>query len=359
MQLADFIKANKDRVIERWKSMAQERLSLAVEDSHLVDHLPVFIDELAEAARAPFQRWPDLAGARDHGRHRMQMGVDPGGLTVEMALVGEALMVVAEEDNRELSGEDVRLISRIIGHGTAASINAYAAMRDKQLAAQATRHFSFIAHELRNPLHNAKLAANAMQAGSPRGAERLQRALSQLSDLIDNSLLQARMFGQPSLHAEPHDVREILEAARDDVLAHAEDRNQTITIEAESFTIEADRKLLISALGNLLKNAVKFTHDGGHIKLRARQVDARALFEVEDECGGVSEDLIERLFQPFVQASADKSGFGLGLTIVKQVVNAHQGAVRVVNHPSNGCTFVLDLPLKQAEQKSETRPSGP
>lgn len=351
MQLADFVTANKDRIIERWKGMVQERLSLAVEDSHLIDHLPVFLDELAEAAREPFQRWPDLAGARDHGRHRMQMGVDPGGLTVEMALVGEALLALAEEDQVELSGADIRLISRIIGHGTAASINAYAAMRDKQLAAQATQHFSFIAHELRNPLHSARLAANAIRSGSPRGLERLDRALANLTELIDNSLLQARMFGAPKLHAEPHDVNEILTAAHDNVVAHADDRHQTIDIEAESFTIEADRKLLVSALGNLLKNAIKFTHDGGHIKLRARPVDARALFEVQDECGGISDDLIGRLFQPFVQANADKSGFGLGLSIVKQVVNAHQGAVRVVNHPRKGCTFVLDLPLVQAEQK--------
>jgi signal transduction histidine kinase len=281
----------------------------------------------------------------------MQMGVDPGGLTVEMALVGEALLALAEEENFELSGANVRLISRIIGHGTAASINAYAAMRDKQLAEQATQHFSFIAHELRNPLHSARLAANAIRSGSPRGLERLDRALTKLSELIDNSLLQARMFGAPKLHAETHDVHEILAAALDEVVAHADDRNQAIDIEAESFTIEADRKLLVSALGNLLKNAIKFTHDGGHIKLRARPVDARALFEVEDECGGVSDDLIGQLFQPFVQANADKSGFGLGLSIVKQVVNAHQGAVRVVNHPNKGCTFVLDLPLKRAEQK--------
>jgi signal transduction histidine kinase len=352
MQLADFITANKERVIERWKCMVVERLSLATEDSHLVNHLPVFLDELAEAAREPFRRWPDLSGARDHGRHRMRMGVDPGGLTAEMAMVGEALLLVAEEVGHELSGADARLISRIIGHGTAASINAYAAMRDKQLAEQATRHFSFIAHEIRNPLHNAKLAAAAMKLGSERGAERLDRALSQLSELIDNSLVQARMFGQPTLHAETHDVLDLLHAAREDVVAPAEDRGQTIDIEAESFTIEADRKLLISALVNLLKNAVKFTHDGGRIELRARTVDGRALFEVEDECGGIPEGLTERMFQPFVQAGLDKSGFGLGLAIVKQVVNAHQGAVRVVNHPDKGCTIVLELPLQQPKPDS-------
>lgn len=359
MQLADYIEANKDRVIERWKSMAAERLSLAIEDSELVDHLPDFLDELADAAREPFRHWPELESAREHGRHRMRMGVDLGGLTIEMALVGEALMMIAEEDGQQLSSQDARLVSRIIGQATATSVNTYAAMRDQQLAEQATQHFSFIAHEVRNPLHNAKLAAKAMMVVAnredrQRSAERLDRALSQLSDLIDNSLLQARLFGTPSLHVEQHDILELLHAAHADVAAHAEERKQTITIEAERFTIDADRKLLLSAITNLLKNAVKFTHDGGNIKLRARTVDGRALIEVDDECGGMPEGMAERLFQPFVQAGADHSGFGLGLPIVKQAVNAHHGAVRAVDHPGDGCSFVLDLPLQQSPSDSDS-----
>jgi hypothetical protein len=357
MPLADYIEANKYRVIERWKSLAVERLSLVLEESELVDHLPGFLDELAEAIRKPFQHWPDLESARNHGRHRMRLGVDPGGLTVEMALVGEALLMLAEDDGQAVSCSDARLISRVIGQATSASVNAYAALRDRQLADQAAQHFSFIAHEIRNPLHNAKLAAMALKASAGNKAmqqqcvERLERALSQLSDLIDNSLLQARLLGEPSLHPEQHDVLELLHAAREDVAAHAEERGQTITIEAQRFTIDADRKLLISALSNLLKNAVKFTRDGGSITLCARTVDGRALFEIQDECGGMPEGVPERLFQPFVQASADKSGFGLGLAIVKQAVDAHHGAVRINDRPGDGCTFVLELPLQQPKSE--------
>jgi signal transduction histidine kinase len=70
------------------------------------------------------------------------------------------------------------------------------------------------------------------------------------------------------------------------------------------------------------------------------------LFTVEDECGGIPEDLPKRLFQPFVQAGSDKSGFGLGLLIVKQATEAHRGSVRVTNRlDRSGCIFVLDLPL--------------
>jgi signal transduction histidine kinase len=73
------------------------------------------------------------------------------------------------------------------------------------------------------------------------------------------------------------------------------------------------------------------------------------LFEVFDGCGGLPEDLPQKLFQPFVQVGEDRSGFGLGLVIVKQAVEAHGGAVRVVNDPPQGCCFVVELPRSSSE----------
>ncbi|HLT39346.1 MAG TPA: sensor histidine kinase [Enhygromyxa sp.] len=352
MRLADYIETNKDRLIERWKQLAIERLSLDLSESELVDDLPEFLDDLAFADRDPEQGWPELDSARRHGRHRMRLGVDLGSLSVEVALVAEVLLMLAHEDGQEVACDQARRLSRIIGQATAASVHEYVALRDKQLASQAAQHFSFIAHEIRNPLHNAKLAAMMLtigdQAARQRNLERLDRALAQLSDLVDNSLIQARLYGEPSVELARLDAVELARTACEDVIAHVEARGMTLTIEAQSFELEADRKLLISALTNLLKNAVKFSCDGGSVTLRARQIDQRAVFEVEDQCGGLPEELPARLFQPFVQVSEDKSGFGLGLAIVKQAVDAHHGAVRVANRPGQGCTFVIDLPLRQA-----------
>jgi signal transduction histidine kinase len=354
MQLAEYIENNKDRLIQRWKSAVVERLELDLEESELVDDLPEFLDDLASAARDPGQGWPELDSARRHGRQRMRLGVDLGSLSVEIALVAEVLLALADEDGQSVTCEQARRLSRVIGQATAASVHEYVALRDQQLANQAAQHFSFIAHEIRNPLHNAKLAVKLLAVvDEPRrqaSLERLQRALSQLSDLVDNSLIQARLYGDPTVNLERLDLVDLVEAARDDVAAHAEDRGQTLTIEAERIELEGDRKLLISALTNLLKNAIKFSCDGGRVLLRAKAVDQRALIEVQDECGGMPEDLPPRVFQPFVQGySDDRSGFGLGLAIVKQAIDAHHGSVRVDNRPGQDCTFVIDLPLRQAD----------
>lgn len=100
---------------------------------------------------------------------------------------------------------------------------------------------------------------------------------------------------------------------------------------------------------NLLKNAVKFTREGGSIVVAARQVGDRAVFEVGDQCGGIPDNVLPLLFEPFVQAEPQKGGSGLGLVIIKQAAEAHGGTVRVDNRPGTGCCFVLDLPCRQRQ----------
>jgi len=109
----------------------------------------------------------------------------------------------------------------------------------------------------------------------------------------------------------------------------------------------------LSAITNLVRNAIKFSVEGGRVDFRARALEDRVLFEVEDSCRGMPEELPPKLFQPFVQQNADRSGFGLGLLIVKRAIEAHHGSVRVVNRPNEGCTFVLDVPLRYVDADSE------
>lgn len=351
MNLADYIESNKQRLIERWRRYAIERLSLKLENSELVNHLPLFIDELVALLRSPPSGRPSIESARQHGEHRMRRGVDIGSLTEEMVLMGETIIELAHDDGLEPSGDEVLLLMRMIARGTAVSIGAYAAMRDRQLAEQATQHFSFIAHEIRNPLNNAHLAAQLLATDGPGDREvhltTLNRALSHLSDLVDNSLLQARIFGAPKLQAVACDARELIDAACEHVSLQALHKGIYVAVDAEPFDLDADRKLIVSALTNLLQNAVKFSCDAGRVVIRARAIDERAVFEVEDECGGIAEDQLPRLFKPFVQLGADDSGFGLGLAIVKQAAESHGGNVRVVNMPSKGCRFVMEMPRRR------------
>jgi signal transduction histidine kinase len=109
-------------------------------------------------------------------------------------------------------------------------------------------------------------------------------------------------------------------------------------------TIEGDSRLLASALGNLLHNAVKFTRPGGEVVIRGREVESKVMLEVEDQCGGLPGGKADELFLPFVQRGGDRSGFGLGLSIAKHAVTAHHGRVYAEDRPGSGCIFTIELP---------------
>lgn len=353
MRLADFIDSNRERLIERWQRNAEDRMSLDLSKSQLRNDLPHFIDDVIQALRDPAGRWPHTEGAKSHGRQRMRVGVKIGSLTEEMTLVGETVAELAFEDDEDFPGDDLLRMMSIIGRGAAASVTAYAALRDRELADQAAQHFSFIAHEIRNPLHNARVAAQllaaAPEAERAKHLELLDRSLSQLTALVDDSLIEARLYGEPRLNIQRIGARQLVQTVSGDLAPQAGERGVSVTTDVEDFSLDIDRTLILSALENLLKNAVKFTREGGSIVVAARQVGDRAVFEVGDQCGGIPDNVLPLLFEPFVQAEPQKGGSGLGLVIIKQAAEAHGGTVRVDNRPGTGCCFVLDLPCRQRQ----------
>lgn len=357
MELSDFIASNKQRICDIWTEQVKSRYSPELSDSQLLDHLPEVIDEVVEALRAG--SWRRMETAERHGRERVAHGTDISVLAGELSLVGEVVGELAAEEGRGLTAAESVLLFRAIGRGISQSAGAYAEERDEELAAQAARNFSFMAHELRSPLHTAQLALTLLQQDNQDEKEdrerrqaqirRLSHALTSLAELIDNALVEARLGD----HFPPHRVRTMSEALVDDALQnvapYAQEVGVDIALEVEPFEIEADPKLMTSALSNLLTNAVKFTQPRTRVTLRARQEQRCAVFEVEDRCGGLGPEP-ERLFDPFVQRDENKTGFGLGLMIVKRAVEAHGGRIRVEDHPGRGCTFAFELPLALSKE---------
>jgi signal transduction histidine kinase len=179
--------------------------------------------------------------------------------------------------------------------------------------------------------------------------ESIERSLRRVGTLLDDALVSIRLEEQDALTYEDFQVRELLAQLVNDSAAEAAAKAETIVIEG-SACAHADRRSLASALSNLLRNAVKFTKPGGSIHLRVKEVDCRIMIEVEDGCGGLPGGTVHKLFDPFVQAGADRSGFGLGLAIAEQATEAHGGTLRVHDLPGRGCVFVLDIPAAPARQ---------
>jgi signal transduction histidine kinase len=132
---------------------------------------------------------------------------------------------------------------------------------------------------------------------------------------------------------------------------HAENRAVQLSIDPVDprLAVDADPQLLASAVMNLLNNAFKFTHAGGHVVLRTRHENGRVRLEVEDGCGGIP-DGIEDPFKPFAERrQKDRTGLGLGLSIARKAVRMHGGDIYFRNLPGKGCVFVIDVPSAEEE----------
>jgi len=217
-------------------------------------------------------------------------------------------------------------------------------------------------HELRTPLTIllglTAMAKNAGDGPIPANwANMADDAAKRLQGLVDQITrqLQANQFDRP-LEREPVNIGEMLRQAAEDVRPFVTKRNQKLTVDIPADLGEArwERYKIRDALNHLLLNAVKFTPDGGEIKLEAAGGDPVTI-TVRDTGVGISPEAQAQLFEPFFtefdvsrhssgQFGFNKRGLGLGLSIVKAFVELHGGAIRVESAVGQGSSFILSLP---------------
>ena len=113
--------------------------------------------------------------------------------------------------------------------------------------------------------------------------------------------------------------------------------------------VSADPRLLRSAVFNLVHNGLKFSPAGSTVSVRARSTPSEVAIDVADTCGGLPPGKADDLFAPLVQRGENRSGFGLGLAIARQAVEAHGGRIVVRDIPGAGCVFTIELGCPQGE----------
>lgn len=309
-----------------------------------------FIAEVAHALEQDENSELPAARARQHGEQRFRLGYNIDGLIREYGVLREVLFEFAEAKGLPFKAADALNLSHILIEGIASAAAQYSLERDAYTRRQAAQHVGFLAHELRNPLQTAQLRVQMIErrrdGPTPQDMEALKRALRLLRERIDNQLLGAQLHTLPDPVFKKLVLRRVLESVAEDVAPQGAGKDVDIQVDAvPELEIVADERLLDSALSNLVRNAIKFSPPGAAVRLRAKKSLERVVIEVEDQCGGLPEGAVEKMFSPFVQMGQDRSGFGLGLAISKRAAELHGGGLRVHDVPGRGCVFVLDLPL--------------
>ncbi len=232
-----------------------------------------------------------------------------------------------------------------------------------------TAFLALLAHELRNPLAPIRNALHVLErVGSPdETAERMRamigRQLQQLTRLVDDLLDVARISRGPiDVRKERIELGALVDGAAEAARPgfEAGGIELTATRPAEALALDADPVRLAQAIGNLLNNAGKFTDVGGRIWLSLERDGAEAVIRVRDSGIGMAADQLSRIFEMFVQIDASigrsRGGLGLGLSVVRQLVDAHGGSVVASSDGiGRGSAFELRLPLADGSP----RPAAP
>jgi signal transduction histidine kinase len=314
--------------------------------------VPRFLDELASQLRtAEAARKDDKlsASAAEHGQQRFQLGFAIEAVAREYGILHRCIFEMADEAGVAVTLDEQRILVEAINEGIVDAVSQYTRQRDVELARQANEHFAFVAHELRNPLTSSELALSSLSKKGllpdDRTTKVLTRGLRRARELIEN-MLSLMLAGQAGdLHLRRIKVSELAEDAVHEAEPAAHDKDVTVVIDARADAeVEVDERLMRSALTNLVNNAVKFTHRGGSVRVRWKKQEASLHIEIEDGCGGLPDGAVDQMFGPFVQVGENRKGFGLGLAIARQAVQAHGGSIHVRNRTGDGCTFIIELP---------------
>jgi signal transduction histidine kinase len=225
-----------------------------------------------------------------------------------------------------------------------------------------------IAHELRSPITaamgNLAMAERSLSRGQtdpvPRLLDSTRDALNRLSRLTAD-LVELSRGEMPRLEQLPQPIGELVVQTCDWARSAAEDQGVSLnyTVEQQDVRVLGDADALLSVFANLVSNAIRYTHEGGRVEVRSGADGAFARVEVEDTGIGIPHDVQDRVFEKFFRGAearaVEAKGLGLGLALVKQLVDAHQGRVEFQSTPGVGSTFRVLLPLMANETQEDRR----
>lgn len=216
---------------------------------------------------------------------------------------------------------------------------------------------SNVTHELKTPLTIISGFAELLKSGNVEEEKTkefggiIYKQSTNLQRLIDDLLKISKLEANDAVIIEELSLDELGDEVCDDLAIEIKNKNLNLVKDFDRVKAKVNGEMIKEAMMNLLTNAIKYNRDGGEIKFRIAKEDGFALVQISDNGIGIEEELLDRIFERFyvVDHSRSKkiSSTGLGLSIVKHIVEAHGGRIEVTSEVGKGSTFTIYLPLEK------------
>ncbi len=264
------------------------------------------------------------------------------------------------------TGDDAQMLGLFADQAAAALTTVEAFSRQAQAVEQLERlnrakseFVSIVSHEFRTPLtgiqgfsemmRDEQLSIEEMREYAGDINKDVQRLNRMINEMLDLDRMES---GRMTIHPERLDFNAVIDDAASRVRPNAPNHTLTLDLQPDLPQINADRDRMTQVASNLLSNAVKYSPTGGRITLSTRAEGDQLLFDVRDEGLGIPKDALETIFERYSrvdsQATKDIQGTGLGLPIVRQIVQLHGGRVWAESELGRGSVFHVALPLAGA-----------
>jgi signal transduction histidine kinase len=362
---------HRDELLRRWEQrvLADPCVPDATQLPRPVlhNHVPALLLKIiSRLVRHPSEEWGEQAGreigsddlGREHARYRITLHYTLEEAMRELSHLRAALLELCDEHAVSMNHEEAILL-----HTTLDELMTISARELDQFAIRAREQvLATVAHDLRTPLQTVLLQARALEridsASVHAAGELLERSGLRMLRLVEDLVTLSKAdAGQLSIDPVRGDARMVVRDATEELRALAERKRITVRVEqpAEETPLAGDHDRLVQALGNVLGNAIKFTPEGGTVRVILTATAEECVFVVSDSGPGVRPEHLGDIFRPFWQApGAPKHGVGLGLAIARGVVEAHGGSLTVEAAVGGGATFCLRIPRDGSPRKSMT-----
>jgi signal transduction histidine kinase len=401
VEVGKLVQDSIDVLLENWayRAMEEQLNAQRVHHAVLLDHFRELLERLGKslAESESSSHGQHAAMARQHGEHRWETGWSLIEVVRDFQILRLVIFEFLDKNlGRPLRSREILAIGLALDEAISLSVQVYVRSRDEyllqlekqraadlelankiqqeqtealKLADQRKNEFlAMLGHELRNPLapiYQALQIFRLKGMSDPDllwGQEVIRRQTEQITRMVDDLLDVSRItLGKLSLQVETVEISSIVSTALETIRPMIEAKKQTLEVDLcpERLFVCGDRLRLSQVMINLLTNAAKYTQHAGTIWLMVQRDSGDVVLQVRDNGTGISPELLTHVFEPFTQedraAERAQGGLGIGLALVRKLVQLHHGTVEAHSDgPGKGSEFTIRLPLADPPAKSDS-----